>query len=69
MHKRRRFKQSEALKDRLTAFAKEARERAARLPQGAEKDDLQRKVHKTDAAIFFDELLNAPNPQPRSKGG
>jgi hypothetical protein len=38
MQKRRRFKQSTALKDRLASFAKEARESASKLPAGAEKE-------------------------------
>ena len=42
--KRRRFKQQLSLQDRLASFAKTARELAALLPPGAEKDELLRKA-------------------------
>ena len=48
MSERRRFKQQLPLQDRLASFAKTARELAALLPPGAEKDELLRKAHSAD---------------------
>ena len=39
MLKRRRFKQMELLQDRLATFAKDARDKAAVLPAGPERED------------------------------
>jgi hypothetical protein len=49
MPKRRRFKQTESLQDRLTALAKDARAEAAELPPGTERDDLLRKARQADS--------------------
>jgi hypothetical protein len=48
MIKRRRFNQQLPLQDRLASFAKTARELAALLPPGAEKDELLRKAQRAD---------------------
>ena len=48
MIERRRFKQQLPLQDRLASFAKTARELAALLPPGAEKDELLRKAQRAD---------------------
>ena len=48
MIERRRFKQQLPLQDRLASFAKTARELAALLPAGAEKDELHRKALRAD---------------------
>jgi hypothetical protein len=57
----RRSKQTISLKDRLTAFANEAREKA--LP-GIEKDDLLRKARQADTASHLDDWANSPELQP-----
>jgi hypothetical protein len=44
MQGRRRFKQTISLKDRLTAFAKDARAKALLLQPGAEKYDLPKRA-------------------------
>ena len=44
MQGRRRFKQTISLKDRLTAFAKDARAKALLLQPGAEKNDLPKRA-------------------------
>lgn len=49
MIKRRCFNQQLPLQDRLASFAKTARELAALLPSGAEKDELLRKAQRADA--------------------
>lgn len=50
MLERRRFKQQLSLEDGLAAFAKTAREVAALLPPGAEKDEMLRKASRADAS-------------------
>jgi hypothetical protein len=64
MQKRRRFEQTEAVRDRLAAFAKDARERAARVKSGFERDDLLRKARQAETAAHLDEWANSPGLQP-----
>ena len=54
MERRRRFKQSISLADRLRAFAKEAGERAAGLPPGAEREELIKKVRQAETALHLE---------------
>jgi hypothetical protein len=51
----RRSRQSESLQDRLMKFAKEAREKASRLPPGPEKDDMLRRARQADTASHMDD--------------
>lgn len=48
MIKRRRFDKQLSLQDRLASFAMTARELAALLPPGEEKDELLRKAQQAD---------------------
>jgi hypothetical protein len=64
MSKRRRLTQTESLHDRLAAFAKEARERAAALPSGIVRDDLMRKARQADTAAHLDDWASSPGLQP-----
>jgi len=64
MQKRRRFKQKTSLSDRLASFAKSARERAAQLTPGVERDDLLRKARQADTASHLEEWVNSPGLQP-----
>jgi hypothetical protein len=64
MIKRRRFKQIISLKDRLASFAKDAREKAASLPPGAEKDELLRKAGQADITARAELWINSPGLQP-----
>lgn len=64
MQHRRRFKQTQALKDRLSSFAKEAREIASNLSPGIEQDDMLRKASQADTASHIDEWCNSPGLQP-----
>ena len=61
---RRRFKQIRTFPDRLSDFAREARERAEKLPPGTEKDDLLRKARQADTAFHLEEWLNSPGLRP-----
>lgn len=60
MFKRRRFKQTQTLQERLATFANEARNKAVDLPPGLEQDDLLRKARQADTASHLDGWLNSP---------
>lgn len=64
MTERRRIIQTEPFRKRLASFAKEARERAARLPPGAEKDELLKKARQADTACYLEDWANSPGLQP-----
>ena len=61
---RRRFKQLESLQDRLMKFAKEAREKASRLPPGSEREDILRKARQAETAFHMDDWLSSQELQP-----
>jgi hypothetical protein len=63
MHKRRRLKQQISLKDRLAAFAEQARESAKQLI-GPEREMLLRKARIADTAARIDEWSSSPGLQP-----
>jgi hypothetical protein len=50
MLKRRRFKQQLTLQDRLSAWVKQVKEDAARLPPGPERDALLKKARQAELA-------------------
>jgi hypothetical protein len=58
---RRHIKHSTTFEQRLTAFADKAREVAAYLPPGAEKEEMLRKAQNADAAA---DLTKRFPPQP-----
>jgi hypothetical protein len=64
MSKRRRFKQSVPLKDRLASFAKDVRAKASLTPPGPERTDLIRRAQQADAAALLDGWINSPGLQP-----
>jgi hypothetical protein len=64
MMKRRRFEQSQSLKDRLASFATDVRKRANELPPGPIKEDLLRKARQADTATYLDDWINSPGLQP-----
>jgi hypothetical protein len=70
MATRRRFKRRTSLKDRLTIFAKETREKAALLPPGYERQDLLEKARQADrtAAHLDDWFLLAGIAAARDQG-
>jgi len=63
MSERRRFKQTISLKDRLIAFAEEAREKAMSVV-GPERDELLEKARRADTAAHIDDWANSPGLQP-----
>jgi hypothetical protein len=64
MLKRRRFKQTESLHERLASFAKNARQRAEALPPGPEREALIKKARQADAASHIEDWANSPGLQP-----
>jgi len=60
----RRSKQAIPLKDRLIAFAQEAREKASLLAPGAEKYDLLMKARRAETASHLDDWANSPGLRP-----
>ncbi len=60
---RRHAKQTTSLKDRLEAFAAEAREKAKSVA-GAERDELLKKARRADTAAHIDDWANSPGLQP-----
>ena len=64
MQRRRRFKQTISLKERLASFAKEAREKASELRPGPERDTLLKKARQADTASHLDEWANSRGLQP-----
>ena len=57
--RRRRFKQTTTLAQRLTEQASRLRERATTLSPGQEQSQLWRKVHQAEAALRIEEWLSA----------
>lgn len=64
MQKRRRFKQTLSLGDRLAEEAQRLRQQAASLSHGAERDELLRKARQNETAINVDQWLASPGLQP-----
>ena len=64
MQRRRRFKQTSSLKDRLATFAEELKARASRLRPGPERDALLKRARQADTASHIDEWASSPGLQP-----
>jgi len=64
MMKRRRFKQTTTLAERLTQQADRLRERAGRLSSGPEQTLLWRKARQAETALRIDAWLGAPGDHP-----
>jgi hypothetical protein len=64
MVKRRRFKQTVPLKDRLDTWAQEVRVQAEQLPPGPEREALLKKARQADIASHIDDWAFSPGLQP-----
>ncbi|MDA9500863.1 hypothetical protein [Bradyrhizobium sp. CCBAU 11357] len=64
MFKRRRFKQQLTLQDRLSAWVKQVREEASKLPPGPERDALLKKARQADVANHLSDWVKSPGLQP-----
>jgi hypothetical protein len=68
MLKRRRFKHTESLQDRLATFAKDARDKAAVLPAGPEREDWLKRARQADTASHIEDWANSTGLQPPTLG-
>ena len=64
MTKRRRFKQTVALEERLGQEAQRLREEAKRLPHGPEREILLRKARQAETGSHISDWLRSPGLQP-----
>ena len=64
MQRRRRFKQTVPLEERLRVQASTDRERAETLPPGKERDELLIRARRADTASHLSEWLRSPGLQP-----
>ncbi|MBR0829608.1 hypothetical protein JQ596_29150 [Bradyrhizobium manausense] len=64
--RRRRFKQTRSLEERLADEVARLREQAELLPPGKLRDETLRKARLTETGAQLSEWLNAPGLQPPS---
>ena len=64
MPQRRRFKQLQSLKDRLTVYIRVMQERADIAQPGPEREDMLKKVRSAQAALEIDGWTNSHDLQP-----
>jgi hypothetical protein len=64
MQKRRRFKQTETLEQRLTEEAAKLRKEAQGTPPGVERERLIRRARQAETASHMSEWLTSPGLQP-----
>lgn len=64
MKKRRRFKQTESLEDRLAEAADRLREEAKTMKPGAAREDILRKARQAETGAHMNEWLRSPGLQP-----
>ena len=64
MFQRRRFKQTQSLKDRLVSQVKRLREEAKTLPPGSERESKLRKARQAETAAHIDEWLRSAGLKP-----
>jgi hypothetical protein len=64
MTKRRSLKRFLTLQDRLSAWAKQVRDRAAELPPGPEREALLKKASQADTAAHLDDWTNSIGLKP-----
>lgn len=62
--RRRLFKQTVPLEQRLASFAEHARVAAQGLPAGVERDDLLKRVRRADTAANIGKWINSAGLQP-----
>ena len=64
MQRRRRFKQTVSLEERLAQEAARLRELAKKLPAGFEREALLRKARQAETGSHLSEWLRSPGLQP-----
>ena len=68
MKRRRRFNQTTTLAERLTREVARLRERARKLPPGAEQALIWRKIRQTETALRIDAWLASRGSSPLDNG-
>jgi hypothetical protein len=64
MLRRRHFKQTQSLEERLSEEAKRLREEAKLLPSGAVRDEMIRRARQAETGSHMSEWLTSPGLQP-----
>jgi hypothetical protein len=64
MQKRRRFKQTTSLQDRLSEFAEGERAKAESMPDSAERYEHLKKIRQAKTAANIEAWANSPGLQP-----
>lgn len=64
MQKRRRFKQTSSLEERLAEEARRLREEAELLPHGPVRDEALRRARQAETGSHMSEWLRSPGLQP-----
>ena len=64
MIKRRRFKQTLSLSERLVQDVEDLKARLATLPPGPERDQLVRRIRQNETAAKIEQWLKSPGLQP-----
>ena len=64
INRRRHFKQTVSLKDRLEFFANDLRQQAIALPPGEEKSDLLKRVRRAETAADLDDWARSSALKP-----
>ena len=62
--KRRHFKQTLSLKDRLIAWAESVRKQADKMAPSRERDELLKKASQAETAAHIDDWANSPGLKP-----
>ena len=69
MIKRRRFKQTQSLSERLVQDVEQLKARLATLPPGPERDRVVRRIRQNEIAANIDQWLTSPGLQPPQELG
>jgi hypothetical protein len=64
MLKRRRFKQTKSLEERLAEEAKRLREQATLLPPGPLREEVMRKARQCETGSHMSEWMQSPGLEP-----
>jgi len=64
MQRRRRFKQTVSLEERLSQEAERLRKEAKSLPQGPQREDALRKARQAETGSHMSEWLRSPGLRP-----
>ena len=64
MTKRRRFKQTTSLTERLIENVEQLRAQLAELPPGPERDNMVKRIRQSETAAHIEDWLRSPGLQP-----